>query len=100
MGLSLRETRVCRGSKVSSRCLRSLSRSFCGVLASVELLKNGGGFTTLSKVPVPSGSCERIQLWEGTAARLGLLEWLPRDLKQAYCGLNAVYWQWILVQRF
>jgi hypothetical protein len=59
-GLSLRETRVCRGSKVSSRCLRSLSRSFCGVLASVELLKNGGGFTTLSKVPVPSGSCEEI----------------------------------------
>ena len=53
-GLSLRETSVCRGSKVSSRCLRSLSRSFCGVLASVELLKNGGGFTTLSKVPVPS----------------------------------------------
>ena len=52
-GLSLRETRVCYGSKVSSRCLRSVT-IFLRVLASVELLKNGGRFTTLSKVPVPS----------------------------------------------
>jgi hypothetical protein len=27
---------------------------YCGVLASLELLKNGGRFTTPSKVPVPS----------------------------------------------
>jgi hypothetical protein len=27
-------------------------------------------------------------LWEETAARLGLLEWLPRDLKQAYRGFK------------
>ena len=47
------ETRVCYGSKVSSRCLRSV-KIFCGILASVELLKNGGRFTTFSKVPVPS----------------------------------------------
>jgi len=39
------------------------------------------------------------KLWEGTAAGLGLSEWLRRDLNQAYRGFNAVYWQWTLVQR-
>jgi|SRR5580704_7858096 hypothetical protein len=52
-GVSLRKTRVFYGSKVSSRCLRSVM-VFCRVLASVELLKNRGRFTTPSKVPVPS----------------------------------------------
>jgi len=33
--------------------LREAEGIFCGVLASVELLKNGGRFTTPSKVPVP-----------------------------------------------
>jgi hypothetical protein len=52
-GVSLRKTRVCYGSTVSSRCPRSVM-IFCGVFASVELLKNGGRLTTPSKVPVPS----------------------------------------------
>jgi hypothetical protein len=44
-----RNLRPRREQKMSSRCLRSLSRSFCGVLASVELLKNGGGFAYLAR---------------------------------------------------
>ena len=51
--LSIREMRVCNGVKIGSRCLRSVT-IFLRVLASIELLKNGGRFTTLSKVPVPS----------------------------------------------
>lgn len=52
--VSLRENRVCPGVE-GELTLPSVSVTiFLRVLASVELLKDGGGFTTLSKVPVPS----------------------------------------------
>jgi hypothetical protein len=47
------EKRACYVWKVSSRCLRSVA-IFRGVLASVELPKNGGRFTTFCKAAVPS----------------------------------------------
>jgi hypothetical protein len=73
---------------------------FCGVLASGELLKNGGRFTTPSKVPVPSvtsicrlnlpGQNSKVGVMSGLATILPGLQFKvePVATSASACGLS------------